>query len=149
MPITKEQALEIADKYLFYTGKIVLRDNISVRKSARGWEILPKTTPIILGMPTEITTFPIDTETGEVGVSITQTASITDVLKEINDRQNLDEPKKEQLKAKVEEFKKESTKRPVDKDKMNDLKKGFEKFVNYVPLLKSIIDLINTIVSSN
>jgi len=149
MPITKEQALEIADKYIFQTGRFALRDNISVRKSAREWVILAKTTPVILGMPTEITTFPIDMETGEVGVSITQIASITDVLKEINDRQNLDESKKEQLKAKVEEFEKELTKRPVDKDKMNDFKKWFEKFVNYVPLLKSIIDLINTIVSSN
>ena len=143
MPITKEQALEIADKYIFHTGKFALRDNISVRKSARGWVILAKTTPVILGMPTEKMTFTIDMETGEVGVSITA------VLKEINDRQNLDELKKEQLKAKVEEFEKELTKRPVDKDKMNDFKKWFEKFVNYVPLLKSIIDLINTIVSSN
>ena len=151
MPITQEQALEIADKYILYEGKFALRDNILVRKSAYGrreWEILAKTTPVILGMSTEITTFPIDMETGEVGVSVT-VVSIKDVLKDINDRNNLDKPQKEQLKAKVKEFEKEPMKSPVDKDKMNDLKKGFEKFVNYVPLLKSIIDLINTILSTH
>jgi len=140
MPITQEQALELADKYLLYSGKIALRDNISVSRGARGWQIVAKTTPVILGMKTEITTFPIDAETGEVGVSITTTVSITDVLKEIDERKDLDEPKKEQIKEKVKEVEKE----PLDKNKMNDLKKWFE---NNAPFLKSIIDLITTILS--
>ena len=144
MPITQEQALELADKYLLYTGKIALRDNISVSKGARGWQIVAKTTPVILGMPTEITTFPIDMETGEVGVSITTTVSITDVLKEIDERKDLDEPKKEQIKEKVKEVDKEVEKEPLDRNKMNDLKKWFE---NNAPYLKSIIDLITTILS--
>jgi len=144
MPITEEQALELADKYLLYTGKIALRDNISVSRGARGWQIVAKTTPIILGMQTEITTFPIDAETGEVGVSITTTVSITDVLKEIDERKDLDEPKKEQIKEKVREVDEEVEKEPVDRNKMNDLKKWFE---NNAPFLKSIIDLITTILS--
>jgi len=141
--ITQEHALELADKYLLYTGKIALRDNISVSRSVRGWQIMAKTTPIILGMQTEITTFPIDMETGEVGASITMTVSITDVLKEINERKDIDETKKELLKTKVGEFE-DTTKKPVDRNKMNDLKKWFE---NNAPYLKSIVDLINTILS--
>ena len=144
MPITQEQALELAEKYLLYTGKISLRDNISVSRGARGWQIVAKTTPVILGMETEITTFPIDMKTGEVGASITTTVSITDVLKEIDERKDLDEPKKEQIKEKVREVDEEVEKEPVDRNKMNDLKKWFE---NNAPYLKSIIDLITTILS--
>lgn len=140
MPITQEQALELADKYLLSTGKIALKDNISVSRGARGWQIVAKTTPAILGMQTEITAFPIDEETGEVGASITTTVSITDVLKEIDERKDIDEPKKEQIKEKVREVEQE----PLDRNKMNDLKKWFE---NNAPYLKSIIDLITTILS--
>jgi len=140
MPITEEQALELADKYLLHTGRIALRDNISVSKSAREWQIVAKTTPVISGMQTEITAFPIDAETGEVGASITTTVSITDALKEIDERKDLDEPKKEQIKEKVREVEKE----PLDRNKMNDLKKWFE---DNAPYLKSIIDLITTILS--
>ena len=141
MPITKEQALELADKYFIYTGKFILKDNISVRKSDRGWQIVAKTTPAILGMQTEITTFTIDSETGEVGVSITS-ISITNILREINERKDLHITKKEELKTKIGEFEKYSTKEPVDKNKMTELKKWFE---NNAPYLKSIIDLINSI----
>jgi len=144
MPITQKQALELADKYLLYSGKIALRDNISVSRGARGWQIVAKTTPVILGMQTEITTFPIDVETGEVGVSITTTVLITDVLKEIDERKDLDEPKKEQIKEKVREVDEEVEKEPLDRNKMNDLRKWFE---NNAPYLKSIIDLITTILS--
>jgi len=102
-----------------------------------------KTTPVILGMQTEITTFPIDAETGEVGVSKT-IVSIEDVLKEIDERKDLDEPKKEQTKEKVREVDEEVEKKPLDRNKMNDLKKWFE---NNAPYLKSIIDLITAILS--
>jgi hypothetical protein len=139
--ITREQALELADKYLLYTGRIALKDDISVSRSVRGWQIIAKTTPIILGMETEITSFPIDMKTGEVGASITQTVSITEVLKEISERKDIDEQKREQLRTKVGEFE-DASKKPVDKNKMNDLKKWFE---NNAPYLKSIIDLITAI----
>jgi hypothetical protein len=141
--ITQEQARELAEKYLLYTGKIALKDNISVSRSVRGWQIVAKTTPIILGMETVITSFPIDMETGEVGAAIDITVSITDVLKEINERKDIDEQKKEQLRTKVGELE-DTAKKPVDKNKMDDLKKWFEK---NAPYLKSIIDLINTILS--
>jgi hypothetical protein len=148
MPITQEQALELADKYLLYTERIALRDNISVSRSAKEWRIVAKTTPIILGMETEITTFPIDMETGEVGVSITtKTVSITNVLREIDEKKDLDEPKKEQLKAKVEEFEKDSTKKPVDKKKMDSLRKYFEDYAQIFSFAKSIIDFITTVLS--
>lgn len=137
MTIIREQALELADKYLLHTGKIALRDNIFVSRGAKGWQIVAKTTPVILGMQTEMTTFPIDAETGEVGVSIT-TVSITNVLKEIDERKDLNEPRKEQVKEKVREVEKE----PLDRNKMNDLRKWFE---NNAPYLKSIIDLITEI----
>lgn len=141
MRITKEQAHELADKYLMYTGKYALRDNIFVSRNVRGWQILAKTTPMILGMPTEITSFTIDVETGEVGVAITGTVSITAVLKEINQRKDIDETKKEQLKNKVEEVE-DATKKSVDRNKVKNLKKWFEKNASY---LKSIIDVINTL----
>ena len=141
--ITQEQARELADKYLLYTGKIALKDNISVSRSVRGWQIVAKTTPIILGMETVITSFPIDMETGEVGAAIDITVSITEVLKEINERKDIDEQKREQTKTKVGELE-DTTKKPVDKNKMNDLKKWLEK---NAPYLKSIVDLINTILS--
>lgn len=138
MPITQEQALELADKYLLWSEKFALRDNISVSRSARGWQIVAKTTPVILGMQTETTTFRIDAETGEVGVSI------TGVQKEIDERKDLDEPKKEQIKEKVREVDEEAEKDPLDRNKMNDLRKWFE---NNAPYLKSIIDLITAILS--
>jgi len=144
--ITQEQARELADKYLLYTGKIALRDNISVSRSVREWQILAKTTPIISGMETVITSFPIDMETGEVGAGIDRTVptvSITSVLKEINERKDIDEQKREQVRTKVGELE-DASKKAVDKNKMNNLKKWFE---NNAPYLKSIIDLINTILS--
>jgi hypothetical protein len=67
MIITQEQALELADKYLLNTGRVALRDNISVSKSVEGWRIFAKTTPIILGMDTEMTSFSIDGNTAEDG----------------------------------------------------------------------------------
>src|SRR5665647_3009893 len=70
MIITKEQAIEIADKYLVYNEKYALKDNISVTDGVKGWEIVAITTPIISGMKTEIEKFDIDRETGEVGASI-------------------------------------------------------------------------------
>ena len=139
--ITREQALELADKYLLYTGRIALKDDISVSRSVRGWQIVAKTTPIISGWETEITSFPIDMKTGEVGVSIT--VSITEVLKEINERKDIDEQKREQLRTKVGELE-DASKKPDVKNKMNDLKKWFE---NNAPYLKSIIDLITAILS--
>ena len=140
--ITQEQAIELADKYLLFSNKIALRDNISVRKVIRGWEIMAITIPIIEGKETELMTFSIDMVTGEVGAGITNTIfSITNVLKEINERKDIDETKKEQLKTKVEEIK-DSAKKPVNRNKMNVLKKWFEK---NPPYLKSIIDLINTL----
>ena len=141
--ITQEQARELADKYLLYTGKIALRDNISVSKGVKGWQIVAKTTPIISGMETVITSFPIDMVTGEVGAAIDVTVSITDVLREINERKDIDEQKREQVRTKVGEFV-DTSKKPVDKNKMNDLKKWFE---NNAPYLKSIIDLITAIIS--
>lgn len=138
IPITQEQALELADKYLLYTEKFALKDNISVSRVARGWQIVAKTTPVILGMQTEITKFTINAETGEVGVSITA------VLKEIDERKDLEELKKEQIKEKVREYNEEVEKKPLDRNKMNDLKKWFE---NNAPYLKSIIDLITIILS--
>lgn len=144
IPITQEQALELADKYLLYMGKFTLKDNISVSRVTRGWQIVAKTTPVILGMQIEITTFSINAETGEVGVSITSPVSITDVLKKIDERKDLNEPKMEQIKEKVREFNEEVEKKPLDRNKMKDLKKWFE---NNAPYLKSIIDLITTILS--
>lgn len=141
--ITQEQARELADKYLLYTGKIALRDNISVSKGVKGWQIMAITTPIISGMETVITSFPIDFVTGEVGAAIDMTVSITEALKTINQRKDIDEQKKEQVRKKVGEFK-DVMKKPVDKNKMNNLKKWFEK---NAPYLKSIIDLITAIVS--
>jgi hypothetical protein len=143
--ITQEQALEIADKYLVYCGKFALKNNISVRLSCRGWEIIAITTPIILGMKTEIENFHIDMKTGEVGASITHVILedvIDDALKKIRERKDIDETKKEQLNTKVEELKDSANR--TDKNKMDDLKKWFEK---NGPYLKSIIDLINTLLS--
>ncbi len=147
MPINQEQALELADKYLLHDEKIALRDNISVSRSAKEWRIVAKTTPIILGMETEIITFPIDMETGEVGVTITRAVSITDVLREINGRVDLDELKKEQLKAKVKEFEKDSTKKPIDKKKMESLKTWFKNHASEIEAFYAIIQIISTILS--
>jgi hypothetical protein len=141
--ITQEQARELADKYLLHTGRIALRDNIFVDRGVKGWQVVAITTPIILGMDTEVTSFSIDKETGEVGASITMTASITEALQIINKRKDLDETKKEQVIAKVKEFK-EASKKPIEKKKMNDLKKWFE---NNAPYLKSIIDFLTAILS--
>ncbi|MCW4023342.1 MAG: hypothetical protein NWF02_09310 [Candidatus Bathyarchaeota archaeon] len=82
MQITKEQALELAEKYLLYTAKIALRDNISVSENVTEWQIHAKTTPIITGMRTEIMKFSIDKKTGEVGAVITNIFSTPDVPKE-------------------------------------------------------------------
>jgi hypothetical protein len=142
MIITQEQALELADKYLLHTGRVALRDNISVSKSVEGWRIVAKTIPIILGMNTEMTAFSIDGNTGEVGASITTVVSLTDILKEINERKDVDEKRKEQLKTKVKEFEEEAMKKPVDKNKIENSKKWFEK---NAPYLKSLIDLITEI----
>lgn len=117
MPITQEQALELADKYISYMGNFALRDNIKViNKSAEGWNIVAKTTPMISGMPTEIMRFPIDAETGEVGgCQIVTVPNIPVILKEIDERKDLDEPKKEQVKAKVKEVEEEAKKEPMKK----------------------------------
>lgn len=146
MPITKEQALELADKWLLkFEGKAVLRDNMTIWKSNEGWSIRAKTTPIILGMQTEIMRFSIDEETGEVGVCTTiPVLNVPVILREIDERKDLDKPKKEQVKEKVKEVNKQAEKEPIDKKKMSSLKKWFE---NNAPYLKSIIDLINTILS--
>ena len=146
MPITKEQALELADKWLLrFERKVVLRDNMTIWKSNGGWSIRAKTTPIILGMQTEIMRFSIDEETGEVGACITiPVPNVPVILKEIDERKDLDKPKKEQVKEKVKEVNKQAEKEPIDKKKMSSLKKWFE---NNAPYLKSIIDLINTILS--
>ena len=103
--ITQEQAIELADKYLLHTGRVALRDNISVIKSDKEWRIVAKTTPIILGMDTEMTAFSIDAKTGEVGASITIVVSLTDVLREINEKTDVDKIKKEQLKTKLKNLK--------------------------------------------
>jgi hypothetical protein len=136
--ITKEQAKELADKYLSYTGKVALRDNILVvNKDAKGWIITAKTTPIILGMDTEVCNFSINAETGEVGVSIDY------VLKQIDEMKDIDNLKKEQAKAKVIEVDKE-LREPINKNKLNSLKIWLK---DNAPYLKSIIDLIATILS--
>jgi hypothetical protein len=144
--ITKEQAIEIADKYLFlYCGKTALKDNISATKGAKGWAILAITTPIISGQETYIENFEIDMETGEVGVVISSIAldnRINEVLKLIRDRKDIDEAKKAEISTKVEEVK-NSVKRK-DKEKIIELKKWFEK---NTPFFKSILDLINTILT--
>ena len=145
MPITQEQALELADKYLLYSTKFALKDNISVSRVARGWRIVAKTTPVIFGMQIEITTFTIDAETGEVGASITIPVKITDVLKEIDERKDLDELKKEQIKEKVREFEEEVMENPPDGNMLNDFKKWFE---NNASFLESIINLITTILQT-
>jgi hypothetical protein len=137
MQITKEQALELADKYLLYTGNIVLRNNITVSGSAEGWSIVAETTPVILGMQTEIITFSIDVNTGEVGVSVTM------VLREIDERNGIDKPKKEEMKAKVTEVA-ELKKEPIDKKKINGLKKWFEDNASW---LKDVISILSTIIS--
>jgi len=139
--ITQEQAIELADKYLLYTGKIALRDNISIGKSVRGWQIVATTTPIILGMPIEISSFPIDIETGEVGAVITAAVSIPEELKKINQQKDIDETKKEQLNTKVREFE-DAIKKPVDRNKINELKKWFETNASH---MKTIIDFIKLI----
>jgi hypothetical protein len=101
---------------------------------------------IILGMDTEITAFSIDMETGEVGASITSIVprvSIPDALQEIDKRKDIDQSAKEQTKAKVEELE-DAMKTPTDKNRMKNLKQWFEK---NAPYLKSVLDLINTILS--
>lgn len=144
--ITKEQAIEIADKYFLYCHKVALRDNISASNTSRGWQIVAITTPIILGMKTEITKFNIDMETGEVGAAITQTIIVEDViedaLKEIDKRKDLDETKKAKINTKIEELEVSSNR--TDRKKMDNLKKWFEK---NTPYLKSIIDLITAILN--
>ena len=139
MVITQVQALELADKYLLHTGRVALRDNISASKSVDGWRIIAKTTPIILGMDMEMTAFSINAKTGEVGASITMVVS--DVLKEINERKDIDLIEKEKVKTKVKEVE-DATEKPVNRKKLSVLKKWFEK---NAPYLKSLIDLINTI----
>jgi len=72
MTINKEQALELADKWLLgIEGKVVLRDNITISRNHEGWRIVAKTTPLIVGMQTEILQFSIDADTGEIGACIT------------------------------------------------------------------------------
>jgi hypothetical protein len=146
MSITKEQALELADKWLLcFEGKVVLRDNMNIIKSAEGWRITAKTTPIILGMETEIMNFSINAETGEIGVCLTiAVLNIPVILKEIDERKDLDEPKKEQVKEKVREVDEEVKKEPIDKKKMSSLKKWFEDNASF---LKDVISIIAKILS--
>ena len=141
MPITREQAIELADKYFLQMGSYVLKDNISVSKSDRGWEIVGISTPAILGMQTEVSKFDINMETGEIGAVITTTITITDALRQIKERNDLSIAERDELKTKIEEFEKES-KKPIDKNKMTDLKKWFE---TNAPYLKSVIDMISSI----
>jgi hypothetical protein len=72
MTITKGQALELADKYLLFTNRIVLRDNISISKSPEGWKITADTTPMVPGMLKETIQFIIDKKTGKIKVTITE-----------------------------------------------------------------------------
>jgi len=146
MSITKEQALELADKWLLkFEGKVVLRDNMNINKSAEGWRITARTIPIILGMETEIMNFSINAETGEIGVCLTiAVPNIPVILKEIDERKDLDEPKKEQVKEKVREVNEEAKKEPIDKKKMSNLKKWFEDNASF---LKDVISIIAKILS--
>jgi len=146
--ITKEQALELADKWLLkFEGKVVLRDNMTIWKSDEGWSIRAKTTPVILGMRTEIMRFSIDVETGEVGVCVTvPVLNVPVVLREIDERKDLDKSKKEQVKEKVKEVDNEAEKEPIDKKKMSSLKKWFEDNASF---LKDVISIIATILSKS
>ncbi len=142
MPITKRQALELADKWLLeFGGRIVLRDNIrAVSKSAEGWYILAVTTPMTLGMKTEIFRFSINAETGEVGASLSyQVPNSQTVLKEIDEKDDLDQAKKEQIREKIREVEKETKKEPIDKKRIGDIKKWFE---DNAPWLKDVISII-------
>lgn len=141
MPITKEQALELADKWLLaIEEKVVLKDNITISRNHEGWSIVAKTTPIIAGRQTEIMQFSIDVDTGEVGACIT----VPCILREINEKEGLDKQKKEQLEAKVREVEKEIKKEPIDKKKMDDLRTWFK---NNASWLTDIISIISTILS--
>jgi hypothetical protein len=145
--ITKEQALELADKWLLaFEKEVVLRDNMTIWKSDEGWSIRAITTPIILGMQTEILQFSIDAETGEVGVCITfPVLNVPVVTREIEKRQDLDKQQKEQMKEKVKEVAEEAEKDPVDKNKLSSLKKWFEDNASF---LKDVISIIAEILRS-
>lgn len=145
--ITKEQALELADKWLLSVeNKVVLRDNMIIWKSGNEWNISAKTTPIILGRQTEILKFSIDAETGEVGACITfPILNVQAVTREIEERQDLNEQQKEQMKEKVKEVNKEAQNEPVDKKKMSKLKKWFEDNASF---LKDVISIIAEILRS-
>ena len=145
--ITKEQALELADKWLLaFEREVVLRDNMTIWKSDEGWSIRAKTTPIILGMRPEILLFSIDAETGEVGVCVTfPVLNVPAVTREIEERQDLNEQQKEQMKEKVNEVDKEAQNEPIDKKKLGSLKKWFEYNASF---LKDVISIIAEIIRS-
>jgi len=71
LPINQEQALEIADKYLTYSGHIVLKEKIAVTRTPQGWNITAKPIPMISSIPKEIINFIIDGITGVVDTVVT------------------------------------------------------------------------------
>lgn len=143
MPISREQALELADKWLLhFEGRIVLRDNIAIRKSAEGWSIVARTTPVILGMQTEIMKFSIDANTGEVGVCIT--FPVSQILRKIDERGDIDDQEKKQVKAKVTEVETELKKIRIDRSRMMLLRNWFE---NNASWLKDILEIISKVLS--
>jgi hypothetical protein len=72
MPINKEQALELADKYLLhFQGHMVLRDNITISRKNNKWVINAETIPLTIGEPIEGISFDIDVDSGEFGATIT------------------------------------------------------------------------------
>lgn len=146
MPITKEQALEIAQYYILYVDeKFALKNNISVSESKEGWAIRAITTPVMLGQQTETMDFTIDANTGEVGVCISAIRdTVQDSLKKIREKEGLDKQKREELETKVKEFEKETKKKSINKKKMVGLRTWFK---NNASWLKDIIELISTILS--
>ena len=138
MAITKEQAQELADKYLLYIGQVALRDNIKVsegyERSRKVWKIIvAKTTPIIAGMQTESHIFSIDADTGEVGVVMSS------IMLKIDEKKDIDDQEKKQLKAKAKELESELAKKPIDKKKVYRLRDWFN---NNASFLKDIIKII-------
>ena len=71
MPINREHALEIADKYLLYSGYIVLKETIEVNRIPQGWSITAKSIPMISSAFKETINFTIDGVTGVVDAVVT------------------------------------------------------------------------------
>lgn len=66
MVINKDEASELTEKLLRTLGRIVLKKNISVTKSSKGWKVVAETTPMTSGEPREKVDFTIDGTTGRV-----------------------------------------------------------------------------------